>query len=70
MNNLKFVLNLYKNGEFVPVPDNMQKIFFNEDALKNAVRHSKFYLKKLGITHYEAIEHRESFKSKGKKIID
>ena len=68
MSKIEFQLNLFKGSEFLDIP-NMQKNFLSESSAKTAIKHSKVLLQKHGATHFEIIEHRESFNSKGKFTI-
>lgn len=63
-----FQLKLFKGSEYFDIP-NMQKIFLDEKTAKASIKHSLVQFRKYGVTHYEIIEHHESFKSKGKFTI-
>lgn len=68
MSNITFKLTLFKNQEQYVIP-NMQIVFLSEQNAKASIKHSKMVLQKHGVTHYEIVEHHESFILKGKFTI-
>lgn len=64
-----FQLKLFKGDGFLEI-ENMQKNFLDYKSAKASIKHSKVILLKHGVTHYEIVEHHESFKSKGRFQIN
>lgn len=64
-----FELIFYKGIQPITI-QNIQTSFLSEQSAKTSVKFAKLQLRKLGVTEYEIVLHKESFDSKGVFKLD